>query len=305
MFPTEETGNSLTMTILQELWCDALWNDAPLGATWMWGGGARWGGGTGGLGCPGPGERDTVRERGTGWLRWTGGHWGSLCRLWGGKGAGGRPASGPRWGGYREIKVERVCQKRNRLLPIRNNHDNLLLFLCCPSWCFQRYINQTLPLSCSLFPRVDIRWLRKGKRPQLSHKHSLGLLKRWTQLKSQNMSLAWYINLSRCAQLKHNIRHTKAGTHAFRRQFNAAPNNWKMTSPALCLHQTALHPLFLPLTPNENHMPLTENTNLMVMHNSLLHLCATLQHKRLFWHSFSYPSAAPNSIDHGSLPITN
>lgn len=243
MFPTEETGNSLTMTILQELWCDALWNDAPLGATWMWGGGARWGGGTGGLGCPGPGERDTVRERGTGWLRWTGGHWGSLCRLWGGKGAGGSPASGPRWGGYREIKVERVCQKRNRLLPIRNNHDNLLLFLCCPSWCFQRYINQTLPLSCSLFPRVDIRWLRKGKRPRLSHEHSLGLLKRWTQLKIQNMSLAWYLNLSRCAQLKHNIRHTKAGKHAFRRQFNAAPNNWKMTSPALCLHQTALHPL--------------------------------------------------------------
>lgn len=51
------------MTILQKLWRDAPRNDAPLGATWMCGGG------TGGLGCAGPGERDRVRDRGTGWLR--------------------------------------------------------------------------------------------------------------------------------------------------------------------------------------------------------------------------------------------
>jgi len=71
MYPSEGTGNSLTMTILQEIWRDALRKDAPLGGTWMWGGGS------GGLASPG----DRVRDRGTGWLRWTGGHWGSLRML--------------------------------------------------------------------------------------------------------------------------------------------------------------------------------------------------------------------------------
>lgn len=35
MFPIEQAGNSLTMTILQELWCDTLRNDVPLGAMWV------------------------------------------------------------------------------------------------------------------------------------------------------------------------------------------------------------------------------------------------------------------------------
>lgn len=51
------------MTILQELWRTAPRNDVPLDATWMWGRG------TGGLGCVGPGETDSVRDSGTGWLR--------------------------------------------------------------------------------------------------------------------------------------------------------------------------------------------------------------------------------------------
>lgn len=142
------------MAILQELWRDTLRNDAPLGATWMWGGGARWGGGRGGFGCPGPVERDRVRDSGTWWPRWTGGHWGSVRRVWEGYGAGGSTASAPRWGGCGKMKdrTRRVSRMKLSLLPIRKGHVYLLLLLCCSSWCCQRRINQTLPLGCSLFP---------------------------------------------------------------------------------------------------------------------------------------------------------
>lgn len=37
--------------------------------------------------------------------------------------------------------------------------------------------------------------------------------------------------------------------------------------------------LFLPLTPNENQMPLTENINLMVMRDSLPQRRAAMQHE--------------------------
>ena len=82
---------------------------------------------------------------------------------------------------------------------------------------------------------------------------------------------AQYLDVARCAQKTHNVANTYKSTHMRSSgRFNAAPDNWKMTSPALCLHQTALTSfLLLPSTPNENHMRLTGNTDPSVMHNSL------------------------------------
>lgn len=37
-------------------------------------------------------------------------------------------------------------------------------------------------------------------------------------------------------------KHIQKRTRVPTQRFNTTPDNWKMTSSALCLHQTALHP---------------------------------------------------------------
>lgn len=119
---------------------------------------------------------------------------------------------------------------------------------------------------------------------------------------------AGYAHLTRWVQLKHTQRnrHTRACALTQRLDTAARHSSQQLENDLICTVLTSnslTSFLFLPLTPNENHMLLTENINFMVMHDSLPHLCTAMQHKCQFRHGCSYFSS-PNSIDHRSLPIT-
>lgn len=202
-------------------------------------------------------------------------------------------------------RTRRISQRRNGLLPIRNSQVILHLFLC--RFSCQRCINQTLPHAYSLVPKASsgnpskdltktvLTWPH-SRLDKLKSPHTLQVRQIRCTREHKHRS-AGYAHLTRWVQLENTQRNRHTHTHA-----QAAPqhSSQQLENDLICTVLTSnslTSFLFLPLTPNENHMLLTENINFMVMHDSLPHLCTAMQHKCQFRHGSSYFSS-PNSIDH-------